>query len=121
MIDPFTFKMTPITTPARLREAERLLTEAFDILKTFQNEVEAAGDEDETVSDLISALEEPQWLDSSLPDLASDLADSYEDGRAPDELIYCAADFDLPDGEDTEATDETDETEDGDPQDQEGA
>ena len=47
MRDLKTRQVIPITTPAKLRRVEQLLSEATEILVDFQDEIEAAGDEDE--------------------------------------------------------------------------
>jgi len=93
MLDPTTLTLQPVTTPAKLHEAADLLTRAFDILSTFQAEVNAGGDEDEALTDLLSAIEEPFGLDGSLPDAVTALAEEYAAGRADDEMIYRPEDF----------------------------
>lgn len=105
MLDPKTLTLHPVTTPATLYEVADLITKAFDILSTFQDEVAAGGDEDEALADLLDAIEAPFGLDGSLPDAVTELADGYADGRQPDEMIYRAEDF--------EGNDEGEASEDG--------
>lgn len=102
MRDPKTLDVLPVTTPAKLRRVEELLNEAAEILIDFQDEIEAAGDEDDDLSGLMSALDEPWGLVGSVVEVARKLADDYAEGRAPDDLIHTPADFETEDDSDAE-------------------